>query len=203
MQSVRDQSLSGRSGYRANPRRVAKRIHPDLATDESERQRRHELMTEANRACEKSDQALVTSHLIWLSECGSLLPLSTAAGLRGPTWRGQSSRAPRYRVSKAGSGKREFAGTRREASKERRTRFPFFVRCDNINGWREAAATDDPNNAAHFVAQGGLEGIRDISANSPVDLPCRLNDCGRGRQSRHRKTDARHGLGRLRDRSGP
>jgi len=38
-------------------REVAKRIHPDLATDESERQRRHELMTEANRAYEQGDEA--------------------------------------------------------------------------------------------------------------------------------------------------
>jgi hypothetical protein len=38
-------------------REVAKRIHPDLATDESERQRRHELMTEANRAYEEGDEA--------------------------------------------------------------------------------------------------------------------------------------------------
>jgi len=38
-------------------REVAKRIHPDLATDESERKRRHELMTEANRAYEEGDEA--------------------------------------------------------------------------------------------------------------------------------------------------
>ena len=38
-------------------REVAKRIHPDLATDESERQRRHDLMTEANRAYEQGDAA--------------------------------------------------------------------------------------------------------------------------------------------------
>lgn len=38
-------------------REVAKRIHPDLATDEIERKRRHELMTEANRAYEEGDQA--------------------------------------------------------------------------------------------------------------------------------------------------
>ena len=38
-------------------REVAKRIHPDLATDESERHRRHELMTEANRAYEQGDEA--------------------------------------------------------------------------------------------------------------------------------------------------
>ena len=38
-------------------REVAKRIHPDLATDASERQRRHELMTEANRAYEQGDEA--------------------------------------------------------------------------------------------------------------------------------------------------
>ena len=38
-------------------REVAKRIHPDLATDESERKRRHELMTEANRAYAEGDAA--------------------------------------------------------------------------------------------------------------------------------------------------
>jgi hypothetical protein len=38
-------------------REVAKRIHPDLATDESERKRRHELMAEANRAYEERDAA--------------------------------------------------------------------------------------------------------------------------------------------------
>ena len=38
-------------------REVAKCIHPDLATDESERKRRHELMTEANRAYEEGDVA--------------------------------------------------------------------------------------------------------------------------------------------------
>jgi len=36
-------------------REVAKRIHPDLATDESGRRRRHELMTEAIRAYEDGD----------------------------------------------------------------------------------------------------------------------------------------------------
>ena len=38
-------------------REVAKRIHPDLATDDSERQRRHELMTEASGAYEEGDEA--------------------------------------------------------------------------------------------------------------------------------------------------
>jgi hypothetical protein len=38
-------------------REVAKRIHPDLATDEGERNRRHELMTKANRAYEEGDAA--------------------------------------------------------------------------------------------------------------------------------------------------
>jgi hypothetical protein len=38
-------------------REVARRIHPDLATDEGERKRRHELMTEANRASEMGDVA--------------------------------------------------------------------------------------------------------------------------------------------------
>jgi len=38
-------------------REVAKRIHPDLATDESERKRRNELMAEANRAYEEGDEA--------------------------------------------------------------------------------------------------------------------------------------------------
>ena len=38
-------------------REVAKRIHPDLATDETERKRRHELMAEANRAYAEGDEA--------------------------------------------------------------------------------------------------------------------------------------------------
>jgi DnaJ-domain-containing protein 1 len=37
-------------------REVAKRIHPDLATDETERQLRQELMIEANRAYEEEDE---------------------------------------------------------------------------------------------------------------------------------------------------
>lgn len=38
-------------------REVAKRIHPDLATNESECKRRHDLMAEANRAYEEGDAA--------------------------------------------------------------------------------------------------------------------------------------------------
>lgn len=38
-------------------REVAKRIHPDLSTDESERKRRHEMMSQANRAYEEGDEA--------------------------------------------------------------------------------------------------------------------------------------------------
>lgn len=38
-------------------REVAKRIHPDLASDESDLIRRHELMTEVNRAYEDGDRA--------------------------------------------------------------------------------------------------------------------------------------------------
>jgi DnaJ-domain-containing protein 1 len=37
-------------------REIAKRIHPDLATDETERQLRQELMIEANRAYEEDDE---------------------------------------------------------------------------------------------------------------------------------------------------
>ncbi len=37
-------------------REVAKRIHPDLATEEEERQRRQHLMTEANQAYEDGDE---------------------------------------------------------------------------------------------------------------------------------------------------
>ena len=38
-------------------REIAKRIHPDLATDEKDRARRHKLMAEANRAYEDGDEA--------------------------------------------------------------------------------------------------------------------------------------------------
>jgi hypothetical protein len=37
-------------------REIAKRIHPDLTTDEKERARRNEIMTEANRAYEEGDE---------------------------------------------------------------------------------------------------------------------------------------------------
>src|SRR5262249_4354554 len=38
-------------------REIAKRIHPDLATNESERAKRNQLMAEANRAYENGDEA--------------------------------------------------------------------------------------------------------------------------------------------------
>jgi len=38
-------------------REIAKRIHPDLATDDSERAKRNQLMAEANRAYENGDEA--------------------------------------------------------------------------------------------------------------------------------------------------
>jgi hypothetical protein len=44
-------------------REVAKSVHPDLATDESERRRRHELMTEANRAYQEGDEACLEAVL--------------------------------------------------------------------------------------------------------------------------------------------
>lgn len=37
-------------------REVARRVHPDLTTDERERTRRHQLMAEANRAYEEGDE---------------------------------------------------------------------------------------------------------------------------------------------------
>jgi DnaJ-domain-containing protein 1 len=44
-------------------REVAKRIHPDLTTDEKERARRHEIMAEANRAYENGDETKLRSIL--------------------------------------------------------------------------------------------------------------------------------------------
>jgi len=38
-------------------RKLAKRLHPDLATDEAERERRHHLMAEVNRAYKNGDEA--------------------------------------------------------------------------------------------------------------------------------------------------
>ena len=44
-------------------REIAKRIHPDLATDEKDRARRHKLMAEANRAYEDGDEARIVQLL--------------------------------------------------------------------------------------------------------------------------------------------
>lgn len=44
-------------------REIAKRVHPDLATDEKERQRYQKLMAEANRAYEEGDEVRLKSIL--------------------------------------------------------------------------------------------------------------------------------------------
>jgi len=44
-------------------RKVAKKIHPDLCTDEKERVRRHQLMVEVNRAYEQGDEERLQSIL--------------------------------------------------------------------------------------------------------------------------------------------
>lgn len=44
-------------------REVARRIHPDLATDEADRSRRQKLMAQANRAYEQADEAMLRAIL--------------------------------------------------------------------------------------------------------------------------------------------
>jgi hypothetical protein len=66
-----------------------------------------------------------------------------------------------------------------------------------ISAWPEAMAADDPGNRAHFVDQRGIEGIRDIPAGCPADMPWCLDDRRPWRQSRPCETHARHGPGLL------
>lgn len=63
-------------------REIAKRIHPDLTTDEGERARRTRLMAEANRAYEDGDQAKLRAILDgWVSSPESVEGEGVAAEL--------------------------------------------------------------------------------------------------------------------------
>jgi hypothetical protein len=57
---------------------------------------------------------------------------------------------------------------------------------------------NDPNDTAHFMDQGGTQGIRDVPASSPVDLFGGLDDRCRGWKGRYCKADAWPGIGRVR-----
>lgn len=63
-------------------REIAKRIHPDLATDEKERARRQQLMADTNRAYEEGDEAKLRAILSeWESSPESVKGEGTAAEL--------------------------------------------------------------------------------------------------------------------------
>ena len=63
--------------------RVAKMLHPDLASDDAERDRRHELMTEASQAYREGDLDRLSSLLDDESDSTSVTPeLSELAALR-------------------------------------------------------------------------------------------------------------------------
>ena len=63
-------------------RQVARTIHPDLADNEDERARRHELMTEANRAFEDNDEEALRRILSeWVSNPDMVQGEGTAAEL--------------------------------------------------------------------------------------------------------------------------
>ncbi len=67
--SAGEKSEEAPKSFEASPemkrlyREVAKRVHPDLAADGSERARRQELMAEANQAYERGDEARLTKIL--------------------------------------------------------------------------------------------------------------------------------------------
>ena len=60
-----------------------------------------------------------------------------------------------------------------------------------------ATKSDDPKNAAHFLDQGGIEGIRGVSGRGPVDLSGRSDDRCRGWQCGYCEAGTRHGIGRV------
>ena len=60
---------------------------------------------------------------------------------------------------------------------------------------QQLAGSDVSENTARFVDQGGVEGIRDVSAGRPIRLFVDADDPRRGRQGRHREAAARYGLG--------
>ena len=81
-QEPREEKFSPSESLKKLYREVAKCIHPDLATDEKERSRRQQLMTDANRAYEEGDEAKLRAILAeWESSPESVEGEGTAAEL--------------------------------------------------------------------------------------------------------------------------
>lgn len=81
-QEPREEKFSPSESLKRLYREVAKCIHPDLATDEKERSRRQQLMTDANRAYEEGNEAKLRAILAeWESSPESVAGEGTAAEL--------------------------------------------------------------------------------------------------------------------------
>jgi hypothetical protein len=81
-QEPREEKFSPSESLKKLYREVAKCIHPDLATDEKERSRRQQLMTDANRAYEEGNAAKLRAILAeWESSPESVEGEGTAAEL--------------------------------------------------------------------------------------------------------------------------
>ena len=81
-QEPREEKFSSSESLKRLYRDVTKCIHPDLATDEKERSRRQQLMTDANRAYEEGDEAKLRAILAeWESSPESVAGEGTAAEL--------------------------------------------------------------------------------------------------------------------------
>ena len=81
-QKPKEEKFSPSESLKKLYREVAKCIHPDLATDEKERSRRQQLMTDANRAYEEGDGAKLRAILVqWESSPESVEGKGTAAEL--------------------------------------------------------------------------------------------------------------------------
>src|SRR5216683_6554977 len=67
-----------------------------------------------------------------------------------------------------------------------------------MNGKKERTAKDSKD-AAYFMDQSGLKGIRDVPGRGEVDLSCGPDDRSGGRQGRHCKAHAGLWLRRIRN----